>query len=139
MQSPTPTYDKPLPEPTLDSKPFWDGLKEHKLMLQQCAACGRVRHYPRPVCDHCYSMEVDWREASGDGVLHSWTITHHAFHHGFKGDLPYILATVDLAEGVRMQCQLKGVEPEELAVGLPVRMAYQTATDTVTLPVFVAT
>ena len=35
-------YDKPLPQPDLDTKPFWDGLKNHKLMLQQCGGCGRI-------------------------------------------------------------------------------------------------
>ena len=131
-------YDKPLPNPDLDTKPFWDGLKNHKLMLQQCGGCGRIRHYPRPVCDNCYSMAVDWLEASGQGTLHSWTITHHAFLPGFKQDLPLLLATVDLAEGVRMNCQLKGVDPAELELGLPVKVAYEAATDEVTLPIFVA-
>ena len=51
---------KPLPEPTRDSKPYWDGLNEGRLLLQQCAACKRIRHYPRPVCDACYSMAVAW-------------------------------------------------------------------------------
>jgi uncharacterized OB-fold protein len=65
---------KPLPEPTRDSKPYWDGLKEGRLLLQQCAACRKIRHYPRPVCDTCYSMEVAWIEASGRGRVHSWTV-----------------------------------------------------------------
>ena len=53
---PTEAAAKPLPEPTRDSKPYWDGLNEGRLLLQQCAACRRIRHYPRPVCDACYSM-----------------------------------------------------------------------------------
>ena len=79
---------KPLPEPTRDSKPYWDGLNEERLLLQQCAACMRIRHYPRPVCDACYSMEVAWIEASGRGRVHSWTVAHHPFHPGFKVVVP---------------------------------------------------
>ena len=73
------TYLKPLPEPSIDSQPYWDGLKEHRVMLQQCADCGAVRHYPRPMCGECHSMNVDWVEASGGGVLYSWTVAHHPF------------------------------------------------------------
>ena len=78
------SYDKLVPEPTADTKPFWDGLMERKFRLQRCADCGKVRFYPRPVCDACYSMNAEWVAASGHGTVHSWTITHHAFHPGFK-------------------------------------------------------
>ncbi len=127
-------YAKPLPQPTIDSKPFWDGLKEHRMVLQKCADCGRVRHYPRPVCDACLSMEVEWAEASGRGTVYSWTETHHPFHAGFRGETPYILVTVDLDEGVRMQSQLIDASIDELHVGLPVEVVYMDATDEVTLP-----
>lgn len=99
-------YIKPLPEPSIDSLPFWEGLKEHRVLLQRCDDCGVIRHYPRPMCSECHSMEVDWIEASGYGTVYSWTITHHPFHIGFRGETPYVLVTVDLAEGVRIQSQL---------------------------------
>ena len=114
---PTETAAKPLPEPTRDSKPYWDGLNEGRLLLQQCAACRKIRHYPRPVCDACYSMEVAWIEASGRGRVHSWTVAHHPFHPGFKEELPYIVAIVDLEEGVRMNAQMRGVTPDEMRIG----------------------
>jgi uncharacterized OB-fold protein len=131
------TYDKPLPEPSPDTAPYWDGLHAGKLMLQSCGACGKIRHYPRPVCPFCYSMETRWQPASGRGLVHSWTITHHAFHPGFKRDLPLMLATVDLDEGVRMQAQLRGVDASDLKIGMPVRIVFEAATKDVTLPVFV--
>jgi uncharacterized OB-fold protein len=130
-------YTKLVPSPTPETQPYWDGLNEHRLRLQRCADCGKVRHYPRPVCDACYSMAVDWIDASGRGTVHSWTITHYAFHPGFKGDLPYTLLTVDLEEGVRMNARARDVDPAALRVGLPVRVAYELAKDGLTLPVFV--
>ena len=99
-------YLKPLPEPSIDSQPFWDGLKERRILLQKCSDCGTIRHYPRPMCDKCHSTECEWVEASGKGTLYSWTETHHPFHFGFKAEVPYILATVTLDEGVRMQTKL---------------------------------
>ena len=126
-----------MPQPTPDTQPYWDGLNAHVLRLQCCAACGKVRHYPRPVCDACYSMRIVWIDASGRGRVHSWTTTHHAFHPGFKTDLPYTLVTVDLDEGVRMNAQLRNLDPGDLRIGLPVRVAFESATDGLTLPVFV--
>ena len=129
-------YDKLVPSPTLETQPYWDGLKEGRLRLQACAECDKVRHYPRPVCDACWSMNVKWIDASGHGTVHSWTITHYAFHPGFKGDLPFILLTVDLPEGVRMNAQARGIEASALRVGLPVRVAYERVKEDLTLPVF---
>ena len=131
-------YGKPVPEPTRDSRPYWDALREGRLVIQQCAACGKLRHYPRPVCDACYSMDATWREVSGRGRVHSWTVAHHPFHPGFKSELPYVLVTVDLDEGVRMLAQLRGVDLDTLSIGLPVAMTAERATDELTLPVFVA-
>lgn len=128
------TYDKPIPTPTPESAPYWDGLSEHRLLLQQCGHCGRVRHYPQPMCPACHSMDVGWIEASGRARVHSWTVTHHAFHPGFRGDLPYLLATVDLDEGVRLQAHLRGVAAEDVHIGMPVRVAFERAGADLTLP-----
>jgi uncharacterized OB-fold protein len=131
-------YEKLVPSPTPETKPYWDGLNEGRLRLQRCADCGKIRHYPRPMCDACWSMNADWVNASGRGTVHSWTITHYAFHPGFKGDLPYVLLTVDLPEGVRMNAQARGIDPAALHVGLPVVVAFDRVKDDLTLPVFEA-
>jgi uncharacterized protein len=131
-------YDKLVPSPTPETQPYWDGLRQGRLRLQCCADCGKVRHYPRPVCDACWSMNTNWIDASGRGTVHSWTITHYAFHPGFKGDLPFILITVDLVEGVRMNAQVRGIEASQLRVGLPVKVAFDPVKPDLTLPVFEA-
>ncbi|MFM9938320.1 MAG: Zn-ribbon domain-containing OB-fold protein [Hyphomicrobiaceae bacterium] len=134
--STTTDYMKPLPDPTPDTQAFWDGLNQGKLLLQICSDCGKPRHYPRIVCPHCYSMQHRWVAASGNGIVQSWTVAHHAFHPGFKAELPYTLVTVDLAEGVRMNAQLRG-DAAKLKIGVPVRVAFELATKDLTLPVFV--
>ena len=129
-------YAKPLPQPSLESAAFWQGLREHRLLLQRCARCAKIRHYPRPVCDACYAMEYDWAEASGRGTVHSWTVSHHAFHPGFKADLPYTLVTVDLEEGVRMHSRLIGATSDRLRLGLPVEVVFEDVTPELTLAFF---
>lgn len=129
-------YAKPIPEPSEESQPYWDAIREHRLILQTCASCGTIRHYPRPLCSECFSLEYTWTEAAGTGTVYSWIEAHHPFHPGFKGDVPYVLATVELAEGVRMVGPLRGVEAEAVRMGLPVKVEFEDAAPEVTLPVF---
>lgn len=129
-------YGKLIPTPSPETQPYWDGLREGRLRLQRCADCGKVRHYPRPVCDACWSMSFEWANASGRGSVHSWTITHYPFHPGYKDELPYILLTVDLPEGVRMNARARGMEASKLRVGLPVKLAFDRVKDDLTLPIF---
>ena len=127
---------KPKPEPGPETQPYWDGLKQGRLVLQTCGDCGQVRHYPRPLCARCYSFDVAWIEASGRGTIHSWAECHHPFNPGFKAETPYLLVTVDLAEGVRMQAPLRDAQPEELAIGQDVVVIYEPQSETLTLPAF---
>ena len=130
-------YARPLPEPTLESAPYWEGLRQHTLLLQHCAACGKVRHYPRALCDACYSTACEWRAASGDGAIHSWTIAQHAFHPGFKDAVPYALVLVDLSDGVRLNAPFRGAV-SALRVGLAVHLIFEDVTPGLTLPAFAA-
>ena len=131
------SVSKPVPHPSELSAPYWESLSQGVLSLQRCARCEKFRHYPRLVCDGCYSMDVDWVEASGRGEIHSWTVAHHAFHPGFVGDLPYVLAVVDLEEGVRALGRLRGVPPVDIRIGLPVQFTVEQREDGLALPVFV--
>lgn len=98
---------KPIPQATPLSRSYWEAAAEGRLVIQHCAACGKARHYPRLLCDACYSDAVEWKPATGAGRVHSWTVAHHAFHPGFAGELPYTLVTVDLDAGVRALGQWK--------------------------------
>lgn len=131
-------HAKPAPRSSPVSAPYWDSTRGHKLTLQKCGHCGQIRHYPRLVCDKCYSMDVEWVKASGRGKLHSWTVAHHAYHPGFKGDLPYTLAVVDLEEGVRALGQLRGVSAAEIRIGLPVKIDFEDRDDGTSYPRFIA-
>lgn len=93
--------EKPKPQPNPLSQAYWDGAARGELVLQQCSACGAIRHYPRILCTQCYSDQVQPYVASKRGTIHSWTVSHHAFHPAFRDELPYTTVTVDLEEGVR--------------------------------------
>lgn len=125
----------PLPSPTPDTMPYWEGLREGRLRVQRCASCGVVRHYPRPVCAACFSMDVIWIDVAGRGTVHSWTETHHAFLPTLRDSVPYILVTADLPEGVRVLAQLRG-SATGLEIGAAVECRFEPFGEWV-MPVFV--
>ncbi len=125
---------RPVPEPTIDSKPYWDGLKERRLLLQQCGNCGLVRHYPRPMCAACHSLEVCWIESSRRGRLYAWTEVHHPFVPALRDEIPYVMATVELEEGVRLQCQMLSAEAVALRLDLPVEIVFRDVQGGLVLP-----
>ena len=136
--STAPQPERPMPTPTRDSKAYWDGLREGKLMLQRCASCGKVRHYPRPVCPHCFSMESEFKAAPLTGKLHTWTVCHHPFNFFFKASAPYIVALVDMDAGIRINAPLRGLDAASLKIGQPLKLAFEPINTEITLPFFTA-
>jgi uncharacterized OB-fold protein len=135
---PAPLPERPMPVPTRESQPYWDGLREGKLMLQHCASCGTVRHYPRPVCPHCFAMESEFKAAPLTGKLHAWTVCHHPFSFFFKAEAPYIVALVDMDGGVRINAPLRGIAADDLAIGQFLRLQFEPVSKEITLPFFIA-
>lgn len=136
-QDPLPESRKPLPRPTPETQPFWDGTRAGELRLQRCDACQNVIFPPRPFCPKCASRAVSWFKASGRGVLWSYVINHRPAP-GFEADAPYAIAVVKLEEGPTMMTNMVGVEqtPEALKADMPVEVVFEKASDEITLPKF---
>ena len=75
---------KPVPVPTPETQPFWDGTAAGELRVQQCLACDRHYFYPRPFCPNCGASEVEWVTVSGRATLYSYVISHRPAP-GFDG------------------------------------------------------
>lgn len=132
-QQTTREYKKPLPRPTLISKPFWDGLREERLLIQRCRECGSLQHYPRPHCIRCLSLDLEWTQASGRGTVYSYTIVRRAANPAFAEDVPYVLAVIELEEGPHLSGNVVGVPPEEVRIGMPVEAVFDHVTPEATL------
>lgn len=124
---------KPLPQPDAESREFWEGVKARRLQLQRCRACRRLRFYPRAVCPRCLSGEHEWVTVSGRGTLYSFTVCHRGASEAFAADVPYIVALVDLEEGVRLLSNLVGCQPDRARVGMPVQVVFEDASPEITL------
>lgn len=129
-------YLKPLPLVDDVSRPFWIGCRRKELLLQKCDLCGRFRFYPRPLCPHCFSEQAHWVKASGRGAVYSYTVTHQNLAPGFAEEVPYVLAIVELEEGVRMTSNIVGCRPEEVSIGMSVQAVFQWVSLEITLPKF---
>jgi uncharacterized OB-fold protein len=126
--------DRPLPEPTPETRHFWDGTLAGELRLQRCEACDHVYFPPRPFCPECASRSVRVFRASGRGTLYSYVI-HHRPAPGFEA--PYAIAIVALDEGPRLMTNLVDVEqtPEALLLDMPLEVTFQRVGE-VALPLF---
>ena len=105
-----------------------------------CSSCGAVLDSSAPggLCPHCLSDDLTWQEVSGKGALHAFTIVHRHVNPAFHAEVPFVVALIELDEGVRMMSNLVGVaaDPAEVRVGMPVEVVYEAVTDEVTLPKF---
>jgi uncharacterized OB-fold protein len=81
-------------------------------------------------------MESQWERLSGKGKVYSFTIYRVPYHPAFVNDIPYVLAVVQLAEGPRMETNIIGCKPEEVAIEMPVGVAFEDVTTEVSLPKF---
>jgi uncharacterized protein len=115
-----------------DTAFFWAGTAEGELRVQHCPACGRLRHPPGPMCPACGAEKQDWIVASGQGTVFSYVVHHHPKVPGKQP--PFVVALVELDEGVRMLGELIDVDPAAVEIGMPVEVALTRIDDELTLP-----
>ena len=125
-----------LPEPTPETRHFWDGCKEGELRLQRCTACKQTYFPPRVFCPKCASRDVEVYAASGRGVLWSYVINNRP--RPDMGTEPYAIAVVKLEEGPTMMTNIVDCPqtPEALQLDMPLKVSFAKQTDDITLPLF---
>lgn len=130
------TPSRPLPRVDEESKGYWEAAARHELYVQRCRACGRVRHYPRALCPACLAGDPEWVLSSGRGTVYTYTVTYQNLAPGFRERVPYVLAYVDLDEGVRVLTHIVGCPPDAVRVGLPVEVTFDDLSAELALPAF---
>jgi len=121
--------ERPRPNPTPLSRPFWDGTRRRELLVQRCRACGTHVFYPRYLCTACGSDALDWVRASGRGTVFTYTVARRPTHAAFADRVPYVIAVVELEEGPKLTTNIVGVDPEQVAIGMPVRATFEDVGD----------
>ncbi len=136
MSEQTGDYAKPLPAQDGLTKEFYSWCKRGDLRFQRCSDCDAWRHVPREMCAGCGSFEWTWQRSSGNGTVFSWTTVARPMHPAFAEDVPYAPVVVEMEEGVRLVSEVLDCSPDELEIGMPVRLAFDHVTPDVTLPKF---
>ncbi len=127
---------KPVPVIQPWSEEFWKGTKQKKLLVQHCKDCDANIFYPRKQCPECWSTNLDWSEVGGKATVYAYSVMLDMVEPKFWEDLPYILAMVDLDEGVRMTTRIVECRPEDVQIGMAVEVVFEDITPECSLPMF---
>jgi uncharacterized OB-fold protein len=129
-------YNKPLPIIDNDTKVFWEACNNERLVIQQCQDCSHYIFYPRIICPYCMSEQIEWKEVSGKGKIYSYTVARRPADSNFSDDVPYVIALVELDEGVRMMTNIINISVEEVQCDLDVEVIFEKVTEDIRLPKF---
>jgi uncharacterized OB-fold protein len=111
----------PAPQPNPETRAFWDGAAQGKLLLKKCTACSQLHYYPRALCPFCGAEATAWQAAAGTGTIYSYSVMRRA-------ETPYAIAYVTLDEGVTMMTNLVDCDFDALRIGQRVKLVF-TPTD----------
>lgn len=117
--------DELVPEPSAATTRYWEAANEGRLELPRCRDCGEWVFYPREWCPHCHGTDLEWTEASGDGVVYTYTVLHSTPVDAYVEAVPYVLAVVELVEGPRMMANVVGCDPTDVEVGSEVSVTFE--------------
>jgi hypothetical protein len=130
---------KAIPVPTDRDRPYWDGAREGKLVLQRCSNCQLYSSRPRVICPKCHGSEFEWSPVSGRGIIHSYGIARQTTAPGFGDELPYVVVHVQIEEEPTCYMSTNLLVDEDeydtLDIGLEVVVEFEDRGD-VTVPQF---
>ena len=128
----TPSQGRKISDPALNpgDEPYFAAAAEGKLMVKVCKACGQAHHYPRALCPFCWSVEVEWQEASGQGVIYTFSVTRRG------AGAPYCIAYVTLDEGPTMMTNIVDVDLDAVRIGQRVKVVFKTSEGGSSMPMF---
>lgn len=127
----------PAPVVNADSLPYWNAAREQRLVIRQCKSCHQLHFMPRHLCPHCWSDDLEWIDAKGQGSIHSFTVIHRASDPAFASQVPYVLALIELDEGPRMMANILGKDALSAAIGDRVQVTFESRGPEAKLPQFI--
>ncbi len=119
----------PGPIVTVESEPFWNAARQRRFVVPTCGACGKAHWYPRAVCPFCSAEKIEWRAASGQGTIYSFSVMRRAKE-------PYAIGYVTLAEGPTMLTNIVDCDFDALHIGQSVRLVFAETEDGPPVPLF---
>ena len=112
-----------------ETKAFWDGAAQGKLLLKKCQTCGQIHYYPRALCPYCFSERTEWLPASGRATVYSFSVLRRA-------PVPYAIAYVSLEEGVTIMTNLVDCDFDRIRIGDKVKLVFKPSDGGPPVPMF---
>ncbi|HCS44029.1 MAG TPA: DNA-binding protein [Pseudomonas sp.] len=121
----------PVPEQDGLSSPFWEGLRQSRLLIQRCNHCNTWQHPAEWICHACHAFELSWEEVEPHGVIYSWARVWHPAHPVIVGATPYLVALVELPQAcnVRLVGNLLGPATQPVIIGSTVQGVFECHAD----------
>jgi uncharacterized OB-fold protein len=126
----------PVPASDMDNRPMLEAWQDGRLLLPVCTGCGKTFFYPRPLCPHCWSDALGWRQAGGRGTIVSFSLVRRPNDPVFFEEAPIILAEIMLDEAVSMIARIIDDDPDAIRSGLPVELLPVPEAQRYPLPTF---
>ena len=111
-----------------EALPHWLAGADRQLRIPYCSRCRQWLWPPRKACPDC-TGPVEWLQASGRGTVLTYTVVHRTPNPELKTAVPYVLAIVQLDEGLRLLTNLVGCPPQVARIGLRVAAAFEATQD----------
>lgn len=130
----------PAPKETETNRPMLDAWRlSGDLLIQTCTACKHINSFPRGMCAHCWSDCLEWQTSSGNAKIESFSVIYKPVDESFAGELPVVLATVNLFEErsilSRIICE-HADQIDQVTIGQSVELARNCDRGRYPLPVF---
>lgn len=120
---------RPAPRITPQTAAYWKAASEGRLLLGTCGDCGKLCHPPQSVCPFCWSSNVGTRAAGGMGKVNAFTIVHQTAVPAFRDRIPYVVAYVELEEGLFVNSNIINCDPHAVKIGMPLKATFERLND----------
>src|ERR1044072_64135 len=110
----------PTPEPTPVSQPYWDALREHRILIQYSPSSDTYVFYPRTLAPATFADDLEWREIEGAGRLSPYPVARRPTGPPWAEKQPQLLAVVEWDAGPRVSTELVDIAPEDIRIGMRV-------------------
>lgn len=117
------------PQPTPETKPYWDAAAQGRLLVKRCTSCGQAHHYPRTLCPFCFKPTTEWIPASGRGTVYTYSVMRRV-------PQPYVIAYVTLEEGPTMMTNIVDCDVDAVRIGQRVKVVFKPSEGGPPVPMF---
>jgi uncharacterized OB-fold protein len=122
-----------IPATTELTAPFWKAAAEGSLAVRRCAACGTLQHPPMPRCAACHGESIQWVTIAPEATVYAYTVVYHPAHFALADKVPYVVAMIETGDGLKFVTDVVECAPEDVRIGMPVRLRFEKVADEVGL------